>query len=88
MGERGPELVNFEQPGRVYNSEQTAKALKGGGNGNVKVVIENRTSQPVKASNANVSFDPKEMILTVVVDAITNNDGGFQNILKGAVMNG
>ena len=88
VGERGPELVNFEQPGRVYNSEQTAKALKGGGNGNVKVVIENRTSQPVKASNANVSFDPKEMILTVVVDAITNNDGGFQNILKGAVMNG
>ena len=26
VGERGPELVNFSQPGRVYNAEQTAKA--------------------------------------------------------------
>ena len=32
MGEQGPELVNFTQPGRVYTASQTANALSGGGN--------------------------------------------------------
>ena len=87
VGERGPELVNFSQPGRVYNAEQTAKAL-GGGPTDVKVVIENRTSQQVKATTAGAKFDGKSMILSVVIDAVRTNDGGFANILKGAVANG
>ena len=87
VGERGPELVNFSQPGRVYNAEQTAKAL-GGGPTDVKVVIENRTSQQVKATTAGAKFDGKSMILNVVIDAVRTNDGGFANILKGAVANG
>lgn len=87
VGERGPELVNFSQPGRVYNAEQTSKAL-GGGPTDVKVVIENRTSQQVKATTAGAKFDGKSMILNVVIDAVRTNDGGFANILKGAVANG
>ena len=87
VGERGPELVNFSQPGRVYNAEQTSKAL-GGTPADVKVVIENRTSQQVKATTAGAKFDGKSMILNVVIDAVRTNDGGFANILKGAVANG
>ena len=87
VGERGPELVNFSQPGRVYNAEQTAKAL-GGTPADVKVVIENRTSQQVKATTAGAKFDGKSMILSVVIEAVRTNDGGFANILKGAVANG
>lgn len=88
VGERGPELVNFSQPGRVYNAEQTAKALGNGAPTDVKVVIENRSGQQVKASSANAKFDGKSMILGVVIDAVRTNDGGFANILKGAVANG
>ena len=80
-------MVNFSQPGRVYNAEQTSKAL-GGGPTDVKVVIENRTSQQVKATTAGAKFDGKSMILNVVIDAVRTNDGGFANILKGAVANG
>lgn len=87
VGERGPELVNFSQPGRVYNAEQTTKAL-GGTPADVKVIIENRTSQQVKATTAGAKFDGKSMILNVVIDAVRTNDGGFANILKGAVANG
>ena len=88
VGERGPELVNFSQPGRVYNAEQTAKALGNGVPTDVKVVIENRSGQQVQATNATAKFDGKSMILGVVIDAVRTNDGGFANILKGAVANG
>lgn len=88
VGERGPELVNFSQPGRVYNAEQTAKVLGNGAPTDVKVVIENRSGQQVQATNATAKFDGKSMILGVVIDAVRTNDGGFANILKGAVANG
>ena len=86
VGERGPELVNFSQPGRVYNAEQTAKALSGGaGTNNVKVIIENRSGQQVKATSATADFNLREMVINVVVEAVSTNDGGINNILKGAL---
>ena len=86
VGEKGPELVNFSQPGRVYTADQTAKALSGGaGLNNVKVVIENKTGQQVRATQANVSVDIKGYIINVVLEAVANNDGGINNILKGAM---
>lgn len=86
VGERGPELVNFSQPGRVYNAEQTAKALNGGaGANNVKVIIENRSGQQVKATSATADFNLREMVINVVVEAVSTNDGGINNILKGAL---
>ena len=88
VGERGPELVNFEQPGRVYNAEQTARALKGNGSPeNMKIVIENKSGTPVKATSASSSFNGKEYVLSVVVDAVATNEGGITDILKGAVGN-
>lgn len=86
VGEKGPELVNFSQPGRVYTAEQTAKALNGGANlSNVKVVIENKTGQQVKATQTNVSLDIKGYVINILLEAVANNDGGINNILKGAV---
>lgn len=86
VGEEGPELVNFSQPGRVYTAEQTAAALRSGaGAGNVKVVIENKSGQEVKATDTRVDFNPREMIINVVVDAVSNNENGINNILKGAM---
>lgn len=86
VGERGPELVNFSQPGRVYTAEQTAKALNGNGNpNNVKVIIENKSGQQVKATSASTQFNLKDMVINVVLEAVSNNDGGINNILKGAL---
>lgn len=86
VGEEGPELVDFSQPGRVYTAEQTAKALNGSnGLNNVKVVIENKTGQQVKATQANVNVDIKGYIINVVLEAVATNDGGINNILKGAM---
>ena len=86
VGERGPELVNFSQPGRVYTAEQTAKALNSNGSpNNVKVIIENKSGQQVKATSASTQFNLKDMIINVVLEAVSNNDGGINNILKGAL---
>lgn len=86
VGEKGPEMVDFSQPGRVYTAEQTAKALNGSnGLNNVKVVIENKTGQQVKATQANVNVDIKGYIINVVLEAVATNDGGINNILKGAM---
>lgn len=86
VGEKGPELVDFSQPGRVYTAEQTAKALNGSnGLNNIKVVIENKTGQQVKATQANVNVDIKGYIINVVLEAVATNDGGINNILKGAM---
>lgn len=86
VGEKGPELVDFSQPGRVYTAEQTAKALNGSNSlNNVKVVIENKTGQQVKATQANVNVDIKGYIINVVLEAVATNDSGINNILKGAM---
>lgn len=86
VGERGPELVNFSQPGRVYTAEQTAKALNGNGSpNNVKVIIENKSGQQVKATSASTQFNLKDMVISVVLEAVSNNDGGINNVLKGAL---
>lgn len=86
VGERGPELVNFSQPGRVYTAEQTAKALNGNGSpNNVKVIIENKSGQHIKATSASTQFNLKDMVINVVLEAVSNNDGGINNILKGAL---
>ena len=86
VGERGPELVNFSQPGRVYTADQTAKALNGNGApNNVKIIIENKSGQQVKATSASTQFNLKDMVINVVLEAVSNNDGGINNILKGAL---
>lgn len=86
VGERGPELVNFSQPGRVYTAEQTAKALNSNGSpNNVKVIIENKSGQQVKATSVSTQFNLKDMVINVVLEAVSNNDGGINNILKGAL---
>ena len=66
---------------------QTARALNGTGGGleNVRVVIENKTGQQVKATQANVNVDIKGYIINVVLEAVATNDGGINNILKGAM---
>ena len=88
VGEHGPELVDFATPSRVYTASQTANALSGnGGLKDVKVEIVNKTSQEVKATSSNVSFDAKGYIIQVVLEAVSKNTNGTRDALKGAVAN-
>lgn len=82
VGEEGPELIDAVTPGRVYTAKQTREALAGGPQ-NVKVEIVNKSGQDVKASNADVKFDAKGMIISVVIDAVTRNTNGMREIIKG-----
>ena len=45
VGEEGPELVNFSNPGRVYTAEQTREAFSGGGN--EEVITELKATRAV-----------------------------------------
>lgn len=42
VGERGPELINFAQPGQVYNAQQTQQILGGGGQSQAALLQEVR----------------------------------------------
>ena len=89
VGEEGPELLDLDTPARVYTAEQTARTLRmanSGGNGsgieNIKVEIRNESGQPVQASRSNASFNGKDMIISVVLQAIANNEQNSQNMIR------
>lgn len=39
VGERGPELIDFRNPGRVYNNEELSSAMGGGGGSSVNLTM-------------------------------------------------
>lgn len=83
VGERGPELVNFDQPGRVYNAEQTSKALSQSNGVNVRIDIKNESGTPVQAEQTGSGFDGESYVVGVVLKAISTNKNGMRNIIKG-----
>lgn len=84
VGERGPELVNFSQPGRVYTAEQTRNALSGGGqNVNIKIDLRNESGQELQAEQTGSSFDGESYIVGVVLKAMATNKGGMRTMMKG-----
>lgn len=64
--------------------------LSGNGSGveSVKVVIDNRSGQTVKATQSSAQINMKDMVINIVLEAVSNNENGINNILKGAVQNG
>lgn len=89
VGEEGPELLDLDTPGRIYTAEQTARTLRmanGGGSGsgieNIKVEIRNESGQPVQASSSSASFNGKDMIISVVLQAIQRNEQGSQDMIR------
>lgn len=87
VGERGIELADFQNPGRVYTNDELSKAISGSNSGNlqkVDVQIINQTGQNVEATSANVSFDGEKYIIATVIKAVGNNTMGLKSMLKGA----
>lgn len=87
VGEKGPELVDFSSPGRVYTAEQTRAALSGGTTGikNIEVNITNESGQPVQASKGSAMFDGERLVLGIVLKAVQTNEGGFRDMMRSAV---
>lgn len=84
VGEKGPELVNFSNPGRVYTAEQTRNALSGNGGGvNIKIDLHNESGQQVEAQTTGSTFDGESYVVGVVLKAISTNKNGMRNIIKG-----
>ena len=81
VGEKGPELVRFGASGRVYNNNET-KSMLGGGIENLKVEIINKSGQEVKAENANVRLNGKEMIASIMIDIVGTNYMGVGSMFK------
>lgn len=87
VGEKGPELLDLNTPGRVYTAEQTRAALNGGNAGiqNIAVEITNESGQPVQAAKGSATFDGERLVLGIVLKAVQNNEGGFRDAMRSAV---
>ena len=87
VGEKGPELVNFSNPARVYTADQTRNALSGGngGNLNIKFDIKNNTNQQIEAKQTGQTFDGESYVIGVVLNAVATNQNGMRSALKGAL---
>lgn len=89
VGEKGPELVNFSSPGRVYTAEQTRAALSGDGrennNINIKVELKNESGTQMEAQQTSSYFDGESYIIGVVIKGISTNKGGLRTFMKGVV---
>lgn len=87
VGEEGPELVNFRNPGRVYTADQTRQALSGSGVAQPKMVVNIIDRNNSEVSVGETSFDSSTMtfILDVIVDAADRNVNGFGRNLGAAL---
>lgn len=87
VGEKGPELLDLNTPGRVYTAEQTRAALNCGNAGiqNIEVNITNESGQPVQAAKGSATFDGERLVLGIVLKAVQNNEGGFRDVMRSAV---
>lgn len=83
VGEEGPELVNFSNPARVYNSAQSQQMLATGSTApNVNVIVNNKSGQDMNA-NADVKFNGKEYVVDIVLESLTTNYGGMRDVVAG-----
>jgi len=85
VGEEGPELINFDNPGMVYTANQT-KNIMGGGNQSPQVIVNviNNTDNKVKVSKkATFDSDTQMTVVTMVIDALERNVGGMKDAFQG-----
>lgn len=89
VGEDGPELLDLATPGRIYNAEQTAQALRmsggagyGSGIENVKVEIRNESNQQMQVTNSAAQVNGRDMIISIVIGAIARNEQGSQDMIR------
>lgn len=83
VGERGPEIVDFQKPGMVYSNEQLAAAMSGGkGNITIQYNISSTDGPGVKAALAAATPGIVQTARATVMEDSTRI-GGFQQAVQG-----
>lgn len=82
IAQTGERVLNREQT-RAYNAGLSA----GGGslspqNINITVELENKSGQPLQASQGATRFDGRKWVVGVVIDAYQNNEMNMRNVLN------
>lgn len=82
IAQTGERVLNREQT-RAYNAGLSA----GGGslspqNINITVELENKSGQPLQASQGAARFDGRKWVVGVVIDAYQNNEMNMRNVLS------
>ena len=86
VGENGPEVLQVNGSGGVYNNAQTRQMLTGGA-GQMTINVHNETGTKMQVDQNKTSFDPKTMILNVFFEAVSTNERGINNLIKGLAAN-
>ena len=84
VGESGPEVFVPEASGHVYPnafSNPTAMPMSGRPM-NIRIHLENKSSEELETSQPNVTFNAEEMILAVVIDGMDRNKHGMKDFFK------
>lgn len=86
VGEEGPELINFSNPGMVYTAGQTKNMLSGSSQSQPQVTVNiiNNTDNKVKVSQkATFDSDTQMTVVTMMIDALERNVGGMKDAFQG-----
>lgn len=90
VGEQGPELLDLNSPGRVYNNKELSNAVNNNSNGNVSmnytIEVVNPPGQPGQVKSANI--DPKSMVISIVMEAMANNTNGMRDTIRSMANTG
>lgn len=86
VGENGPEVLQVNGSGGVYNNAQTRQMLTGGA-GQMTINVHNETGTKMQVDQNKTSFDPKTMILNVFFEAVSTNERGINTLIKGVAAN-
>jgi hypothetical protein len=84
VGEQGPEILQINGNGGVYNNADTKKMLGNTDKVNITMNVKNESGTPVKAEQTGVAFDGENYVVGVVLKAISTNKNGMRSIIKGA----
>ena len=88
VGEKGPEILDLETPGRVYTAAQTkamfsGESRSGSNNINIKVELINESGTPLEAQQTSTTWDGESYVIGILIKAISTNRGGIKTLLKG-----
>lgn len=88
VGEKGPELIDLNTPGRVYTAAQTkamfsSESQASNNNVNIKVELINESGTQIEAQQTSTTFDGESYVISILLKAISTNKGGIKTLLKG-----
>lgn len=88
VGEEGPEIINFDNPGQVYTADQTQKIINSGNSQQqqpkITVNVTNNTDTKVKTTQkATYDSETQTTIISLFIDGLDRNVGGLRDAVFG-----